>query len=758
MIEKIRLKEIASYNNFGVKLENLKNVNFIFGNNGSGKTTLSEFIRNPVNFPSCSMEWKGNPMTTCVYNRNFVNENFLSNSIKGIFTLGKESVELQTKIDELKGNIIKHDEEIRKKRILLGEKSHDRAVIVDEFKEKCWRLKKSIDPDFKELIEGYRNSKEKFMQKCIEESKLINSTTSIRTLEEIKILKEGLYNGKVELVAMPTLINYDNTFESDPIFKNKIIGKEDVDIARLITKLGISDWVKQGILKIHDTDGICPFCQQLLPDYFTEQINLYFDDTYEQNIETLGNSSENYLLHTEEIISKIKSFCNVHSNNTFVDLEEIISTLRLIESKHEENKLLLKQKIKEPSRSIELVEISELVQLLNISITASVIKIEHHNKRMENIKLEREKLSAEIWLYIADQISEDLKIFDNIIADKDKMIRGIENSISKKIEYKISHEKELAINQQQITSVEHSVNEINKYLNSFGFKNFKLAAAAEEGNYKIIRENGEDVKDTLSEGEKTFITFLYFYQLLKGSNDISKITTNKVVVIDDPISSLDSSVLFMVSSLVREIMFDVNSGKSDIKQLFILTHNIYFHKEITFNKGSKRFGEGTYWIIRKDNNISSVKYFEENPISTSYELLWKELKYSDNISFVSIQNSMRRILENYFKFYGGISLDVLEDKFDHEERMICRSLISWVNDGSHFISEDLYVENNTDLIQKYLVVFKEIFIKNGHSAHYSMMMKENVEPVSPEDKIEDSKQSMKEILSGVQEVASVISE
>lgn len=115
---------------------------------------------------------------------------------------------------------------------------------------------------------------------------------------------------------------------------------------------------------------------------------------------------------------------------------------------------------------------------------------------------------------------------------------------------------------------------------------------------------------------------------------------------------------------------------------------------------------------------------------TSYELLWSEIRDSTSLSFVSIQNSMRRILENYFKFFGDISLDILEDKFDeHEEKMICRSLISWINDGSHFISEDLYVGDSIDLTQKYLIVFREIFIRNGHAAHYNMMMKGSGEPL-----------------------------
>ncbi|MFD2879945.1 AAA family ATPase [Paenibacillus rhizoplanae] len=110
----------------------------------------------------------------------------------------------------------------------------------------------------------------------------------------------------------------------------------------------------------------------------------------------------------------------------------------------------------------------------------------------------------------------------------------------------------------------------------------------------------------------------------------------------------------MVSSLVREIMFDIHAGRSEIKQLFVLTHNIYFHKEASFSKGSRSFGEGTYWIVRKDNNISRMKKsFLKNPIMTSYELLWSEIRESASLSFVSIQNSMRRIFRkitlNFFR-------------------------------------------------------------------------------------------------------------
>ncbi len=55
--------------------------------------------------------------------------------------------------------------------------------------------------------------------------------------------------------------------------------------------------------------------------------------------------------------------------------------------------------------------------------------------------------------------------------------------------------------------------------------------------------------------------------------------------------------------------------------------------------------------------------------------------------------------------------------------MICKSLLSWINDGSHSISDDLYIEIQDNIIDKYLEVFKQIFIKTDHEGHYNMMMK-----------------------------------
>ncbi|WP_255320073.1 AAA family ATPase [Paenibacillus elgii] len=186
---------MATYNQIGITMESLKKINFVYGNNGSGKTTLSEYLRNSEMSPTCLLEWHGREFKTCVYNRNFVNENFrMGNSIKGIFTLGKESVELQAEIHELKDKIRQHDEAIFKLSGSISDKITDRDRIIEIFKDSCWEIKKKIDLDFKESIEGFRNSRDKFMAKFLEE--VSNNSRELRPLEELRKLKGSLYELK----------------------------------------------------------------------------------------------------------------------------------------------------------------------------------------------------------------------------------------------------------------------------------------------------------------------------------------------------------------------------------------------------------------------------------------------------------------------------------------------------------------------------------------------------------------------------------
>jgi hypothetical protein len=129
----------------------------------------------------------------------------------------------------------------------------------------------------------------------------------------------------------------------------------------------------------------------------------------------------------------------------------------------------------------------------------------------------------------------------------------------------------------------------------------------------------------------------------------------------------------------------------------------------------------SFHIIRKRNESSTITAYRENPIKTSYELLWAELRLVDGRSDV-VPNIMRRILENYFKVLGGIEMNHLLVKFSGDEMLVFRALVSWMNEGSHLVADDSYIAFDDAVADRYKAVFKQIFQVSGHIGHYNMMM------------------------------------
>lgn len=84
---------------------------------------------------------------------------------------------------------------------------------------------------------------------------------------------------------------------------------------------------------------------------------------------------------------------------------------------------------------------------------------------------------------------------------------------------------------------------------------------------------------------------------------------------------------------------------------------------------------------------------------------------------------MRRIVENYLTVLGGLKQDEIVALFEGHDAQICASLFSWINDGSHSSHDDIYVAVDDNAVQGYLRVFREVFERTGHGAHYRMMMR-----------------------------------
>lgn len=720
MISEIKIDGIATY-----KKETMMTpteINYVYGCNGSGKTTLSNLIRTPEKYNTCSLKWEDNKLETLVYNRDFIKENFSqSSAIKGIFTLGKDAKDTKEIIDKLKKEIGDLDDKIKGFNKTLSKKEEEIKIETNDIIEKCWKVKQKYGDEFKEAFRGYNGSKKKFFEKCISEEK---NSSELLTEDEINKKCKQIFSESLRTYDEFKVMNYSELYELEKanILKERIIGKEDVPIGKLINKLNNSDWIKQGIQFLNTSGDVCPFCQRKMNIDFKKEIESFFDETYELKCKELRKFRDQYIRYIDFQIRYIEEV--METNIDFINYEIIDKELELIRQKKSANIELIDKKIQSPSITIEIESIIGNLDRVKLLMDGYIEQIKTNNRIAEHIDKEKEQLSNEIWKYSYNELQSDISRYTKKKKGIDKAADSIKSSL--KLGENKRDELQIEINskESEVTNIKHTVSEINRVLNLFGFNNFKLSQSKHKGYYRIIRPNGDDVNETLSEGEYTFITLLYFYQLVKGSIEKTGVLKDKIVVIDDPISSLDSNVLFIVSNLVKNIIKSCNEGKNGIKQVFVLTHNVYFHKEVTFKGGREsNTKKESFWIIRKLDGISKICKYDSNPIQTTYELLWRELEDPQKINTATVFNTMRRILEYYFNILGGKKYEECIDKFEGEEKLICKTLISWINDGSHFIGDDLEVPIEQDEIQKYLNVFRLIFDKMGQIDHYNMMMK-----------------------------------
>lgn len=731
MLDSISIRNIATFDETGAILTNLKKINFIYGVNGSGKTTISRFLNNlsDSKYSHCSVIWKNNmQLKPVVYNKDFREQNFGNSSIPGVFTLGqatkdeKEAIEKQkVLLETLRNNGIDFQNTVN--RLIDNQKN-----TKNQFKEEIWQNGyKKNETYFKKAFSGAL-TKERFLEEILNQNK--NNTSTLQSLTELLRKTTTIFIDeaiKLERISG----NYSkrtSEIESDGIWQKRIVGKSEIEIGKLIEKLGMNDWVYKGKEYLQEND-ICPFCQQkTITADFKQQIEEYFDEEFNSDskkvisfVEEYKRLSGNLMNMLNEILSTQKSI-----KNTKLSLELFSLHVTSLDNMFKANFEFIGNKTNELSRNIQLISTSDKIKEIVELITSANKEIDEHNKIIENKGLEKKKLISEIWRYV---VEENKTTIDKYCKEDENLSKGITES-TKKAEESRKEYKQLNIKIKEatknVTSVQPTIDKINQILRSYGFISFKIVPYEKDKNqYQIIRSDGTIADTTLSEGEITFLTFLYYLQLAEGGLTEETVTEDRILVIDDPISSLDSDVLFVVSSMLSSILKNVKNDVGNVKQVIVLTHNIYFHKEVSQKDGkSQKDKEIHYWILRKNGSISNIQPYEmENPILNSYELLWKELQNRSQLSPITTHNTMRRIIENYFKILGKFKDNDLINNFEtHEEQEICRSLLSWINDGSHVIPDDLFIQMQDGMVDRYYEVFRNIFDKTKHIEHYNMMM------------------------------------
>lgn len=697
-----------------------KQINYFYGSNGSGKTTITKYFQSPANFPQSKIIWNSEPPEELiVFNRNFVKNSFSQNEINGVFTLGEDNVTILTEIDTLSKELERTQAEI------IGQTSHQKELLA--IVQKCtveaedifWELKKKYDVLFPECLTGSKKTKSVFFEKCIalherKPDPLTPPETETTLVEEYS----RIYKANLEHIEPVGIIDGKSFpfYEAHELLSKKIVNNYDIKLGVLIDKLNSSDWVHNGVKYISQQD-LCPFCQQPISNDLKTRLLSLFDSTYDIDQQNFIALCKVYEKEAEMLLTELKEILG-HPvlNYDYGELSIIYGELELLLHK---NKELLNSKLQNLSLTIELDSVNNLLEQVNVFLEKLNMQIARHNDMINNISSARDKLTVRVWAFIRSMSITEYGSYEKNISGNKKGIENIGGIINDKTEKVAELRRKIREKESLVSNTTDTIESINGLLNIFGFTGFKLEAATERGKYIIVRPDNTDAKETLSEGEYNFITFLYFYQLVKGSTSPSGINKEKIVVIDDPVSSLDSNVLFIITSLVKEIREMCRGHKYGIKQVFIFSHNIYFYKEVTFYSRKEKHADEQHFLIRKTNNVSTIETKECNPITTSYNMLWDEIKRSDPATCC---NAMRRILEYYFNTIGGGNYESAIGALTGTDLQVGRSLLAFINDSSHFITDDLFFEVDNTNMDTYTRVFKEIFDKLGHISHYNMMM------------------------------------
>lgn len=374
--------------------------------------------------------------------------------------------------------------------------------------------------------------------------------------------------------------------------------------------------------------------------------------------------------------------------------------------------------------------IDELRKQNNKLYEGKYSKLGPDNPMSGQIFFERELLTRDLWQYIVAEVHEMVTLMVNkvkeleaIVDEKDEELGGAQHMLSM-IESRMTDAVDM------VTSVRPCMDHINSILASKGMMNFSIQPSPILDNYyQIQRADGSFVKDTLSEGEASLITFLYFMEQVRGYRMTNYLSDLEVVVIDDPISSMDHEVMYTVSEMVHDLLDDVRSKdyKGAVKQVFVMTHNVAFHQAVSDRQIRKHTG---YWILSKDIDVSEVTaYGGKNPVKSDYEELWARLKEAkENRNSIVMPNLMRRIIETYFVWYGGYEKrKLLTGGYakNREDEIVIAGLSKWFDEESHGVRGDVYAGSGQAICGRCMEAFRMFFVKMGQGAHYEMMMREH---------------------------------
>lgn len=727
-------------------------INFFFGNNGTGKSTIAKAIKDDD-----GIEWKADKSASdysvLVYDQYFIDHNLSSyNNMPGVFTVNETNVTIQNQINTKTAE--KETKETDKQTAISTKSEKGLALdsAYEKFQNSCWSIGSKYKTTFKDALTGT-------MQKKLFADAVLRMTSAVAHNEDdMKRLYDTAFSKDAKAYRTFTAVDDVSALDTLPnsdILSESIISSSDTEFSRFMKAINATSWVQHGVRTFTETEHKCPFCQQELPDTFEEDIQACFDSQYQNSIDTLNSFKDAYTVKSGEIISNLSLVpTEIHPD---ISLERYKNKMAVLKGIIAVNQQKISDKINEPSKAVTLEDTKPVLEEISEIIDDFNKLINDNNAIIASQKTNQTKCKKEVWEHIAFLLKTEVADYNNTKAALESDIRTLDSTINTLTTEIRDLESEIAVLNASTVNTSATIESMNTLLRDSGFQGFHLKEKDGVPNvYEVVRPNG-DIADTVSEGERNFIAFLYYYHLVKGSESSDGSQKDKIVIIDDPVSSMDNNSLFIVSALVREMIeicknnatgFGAETEARFIKQIFILTHNAFFHREITYNR-VQAFEYISFYHITKAENVSRIKHcIKDNPeiltekinytpVKNSYAALWEEYKHATTP--VILMSAIRKILEYYFLQLCGYDGFTLRDRIlvDHRDDFIqtdaagnedrtkfhqASSMLSYISSSSNSIIDGInFVDDGMDLdLAK--DVFEMIFDNMGQRQHYEMMI------------------------------------
>lgn len=643
--------------------------NLIYGFNGSGKTTLARLLdsisENGVSDKlesGCSFSFElsdgskpGSEDPECASARYIAvfNEDYISKSLfwtegtaEPIVYIGEEQADLAKEIEGL-------------------ERKEEEAVAEETLKASEWssaeRLAAEIAKEIGSLVAAELNLGRKYNAANVRldyEERDFSPEDKLDEASQIKA-KETINQTTLPSEIEVSLKKPELEPVGEAVTKACSFSVVSITIDSLERRKDALQWVGVGI-DLHDQEEECLFCGNALTDTRKENLKLALSDSYAQ-FHSLVDEAKVAVRDAKKTNARIRQELNLMGEPLPANASTIkFARNTLIETTEKLDRLLgdwgkaLDQKLSNPESAYEVESdiTTQSVEAVTTAINKLDTAITQNNEAISNFENERNAARS---LLKAHHLADHQSRFNSAVAGNLEAKRTSDAAKAALTAVRA----ELSKKRDQLRSHSAAAAEMNKLLLGYlGHDHIKLVA--NDQGYQVSRRGSLEPKP-LSEGERTAIAFCHFLATLKSEG---RNPNEFIVVLDDPISSLDARAMTHAVSMVKNYFSDSN-------QVFILTHNLEFMREIKkwLGKGKKEENSSFLFIechVSSEDRFSRIVRMPKllREYESEYHYLYSLIKLlaespKDHETFAYLMpNAIRKVLDIFlaFKVPGGMGL------------------------------------------------------------------------------------------------------